>query len=69
MSSFIPLSLRILTKKFSQGFLGSCAPLLLSHGNYTTTELSMLEDAARIEVMGGKVPIYVRFMVVTAVKE
>lgn len=51
------------------GFLGSCTPLLLSHGNYTTTELSMLEDAARIEVMGGKVPIYVRFMAVTAVKK
>ncbi|KAG8750858.1 hypothetical protein FRC14_000164 [Serendipita sp. 396] len=50
------------------GFLNSCSPLLLSHGGYTATELSSLEDAARIEIMGGKVPMYVRFICVTGIK-
>ncbi|KAG8810751.1 hypothetical protein FRC17_002793 [Serendipita sp. 399] len=50
------------------GFLSSCSPLLLSHGGYNATELSSLEDAARIEIMGGKVPLYVRFICVTGVK-
>ncbi|PVF93817.1 hypothetical protein CPB86DRAFT_714560 [Serendipita vermifera] len=51
------------------GFLSSCAPLLLSYGGFTHGQLSAIEDAARIEVMACKVPLYVRFICVTAVRK
>jgi hypothetical protein len=53
---------------FFQGYLSSCAPLLLSQGGYTGSQLSMLEDEARIEAMGCKQPFYVRYLAVTGVK-
>ncbi|KIM32023.1 hypothetical protein M408DRAFT_63765 [Serendipita vermifera MAFF 305830] len=50
-------------------YLSSCTPLLLAQGGYTRSQLSLIEDEARIEAMGCRVPFYVRYLAVTGVKQ
>ena len=50
-------------------YLSACTPLLLAQGGYTRSQLSLIEDEARIECMGCKIPFYVRYLAVTGVKQ
>lgn len=50
-------------------YLTSCAPLLLTQGGFTRPQLSLIEDEARVEAMGCRVPFYVRYLAVTGVKQ